>query len=260
MNNYSGQTLTVNDLDQDERGSSFDSCLFQETPEGNIIENVNFSLCEFAGCTWSTDVNKCNFRGSEGDSLPSLMKIEFDAAPPIGKIVEDSYGFLIAGDGSTTSFDVMRTDPEAVESALNDAGFDSDGFTITDGNVGPECGYGPASMSRDDFTSKTYLELTTDATDDAVPVDGVPDISADGVASCTIYIKKKSALGNYLTGSSHDDTIDLDTTRGKLSALRVDLVNGEAEITLTSVPETCIATVSAVSGEMSAEIEIQFAP
>ena len=107
------------------------------------------------------------------------------------------------------------------------------------------------------------LELTTDATDTADPIDGIPDIEANGISTCTITIKKVNGLGEYMTDAADDDTIDLKCTRGNLSALRVDLVNGEASVTLTSTTETCVSGIYAESQEEAvneAKIQIQFAP
>lgn len=120
----------------------------------------------------------------------------------------------------------------------------------------------PGSVALIDKPAPNYLELTTDATDTADPINGIPDIPGDGVSTCLIKIQKKSgASGNDLTGGSHTDTVDLETDRGKLSDLRVNLVNGYAEVTLTSVPETCATFVSAVAEGLGVgEIQIQFAP
>jgi hypothetical protein len=58
-----------------------------------------------------------------------------------------------------------------------------------------------------------------------------------------------------------NDTVDLECTRGKLSALRIDLVNGEGSVTLTSIAETCVSEVKAIAQGMDpVSIQIQFAP
>ena len=60
-----------------------------------------------------------------------------------------------------------------------------------------------------------------------------------------------------------DDTtvVIFKNTRGNLSVLQVTMVDGAASADLTSVSETCIATVTAeIDGEVPLTIDIQFAP
>jgi len=125
------------------------------------------------------------------------------------------------------------------------------------------CNLKTSEITRDEFIANLpkVLELSTDATDTADPINGIPDIPADGTSTCTIFIKKKDLFGNYLTSSEDNDTIYLTNTRGKLSSLKVNLVNGQAQVTLQSIPETCVSIVEA-KGEnlISARIQIQFAP
>jgi len=105
------------------------------------------------------------------------------------------------------------------------------------------------------------LELTTDATDSHQPYDGIPDIPGDGTSSCNIFIKKKDSEGAYLTGAEDNDTVEISCSRGKLSAIQVELVNGEAQVSLTSVAETCVSQIRATADVLSeGNIEIQFAP
>lgn len=84
-----------------------------------------------------------------------------------------------------------------------------------------------------------YYELTTDALDS--DGDGLADIPADGVSSATLTIRKKNADGTDNTTDT--DSVRLTTDRGKLSAETVSLVGGTASVTLTSVPETVVATI-----------------
>lgn len=103
------------------------------------------------------------------------------------------------------------------------------------------------------------FEITTDATDTHSPYEGVPDIDADGTDYCTITITQKDYKGDIL---SEDKTVYVECSRGKLSALSVDLVNGVGTVTLTSVSETCISVVEVrdeLGGEVFGFIEIQFA-
>lgn len=109
---------------------------------------------------------------------------------------------------------------------------------------------------------KDYFVLSTDATDNGPP-DGYPDIPADGVSSCRIMIQKKNGeTGLDMTAPEDNDLMELRTQRGRLSAWQVNLVNGYAEVTLTSSTETVITevTVYDVAGQLGKRaIQIQFA-
>jgi hypothetical protein len=109
---------------------------------------------------------------------------------------------------------------------------------------------------------KDYFVLSTDATDNGPP-DGYPDIPADGVSTCKIGIQKKNGeTGLDMTSPQDNDLMELRTQRGRLSAWQVNLVNGYAEVTLTSSMETVITevTVYDVAGQLGKQaIYIQFA-
>lgn len=109
---------------------------------------------------------------------------------------------------------------------------------------------------------KDYFVLSTDATDDNPP-DGYPDIPADGVSTCKIRIQKKNGeTGLDMTAPEDNDLMELRTQRGRLSAWQVNLVNGYAEVTLTSSTETVITevTVYDVARQLGQQvIKIQFA-
>jgi hypothetical protein len=109
---------------------------------------------------------------------------------------------------------------------------------------------------------KDYLRVSTDATDDNPP-DGYPDIPADGVSSCRIMIQKVNGrTGADMIGPEDDEPIQVLTRSGRLSAVQTDLVNGYAEVTLTSSTDTVIAPVRAYDpGGVLAEgmVEVQFA-
>jgi hypothetical protein len=109
---------------------------------------------------------------------------------------------------------------------------------------------------------KDYFVLSTDATDNGPP-DGYPDIPADGVSSCRIMIQKKNGeTGLDVTAPEDNDLMELRTQRGRLSAWQVNLVNGYAEVTLTSSTETVITevTVYDVAGQLGKQaVHIQFA-
>lgn len=115
-------------------------------------------------------------------------------------------------------------------------------------------------INREAKTSN-YYKITTDATDDSKPADGVPDIPKDDSSPATIKIQKYSASDNELTGDTHDETVYLKTDRGILDNLSIDLANGYGETALHANGETVIANVEVyhpkyeVSGD---EIKIQF--
>jgi len=262
MNSYLDQTLTLNDLSDDERGSTFTNCTF----EGDQIKDVNFSYAAFNECVFNTTFKDCNMFGIEGDSLPNLAKVLFGFAPDNGHMIrDDKMNSIGRGDGSTTEFHFQRIDVSGMGITIGNVPIESNTFEATDGIL-DRCGVKEwSSGKRDEWLQECELELTTDAEDTYDPYDGIPDIPADGVSSCTITVKKKDRLGNYKTSESDNDQIDIRATKGALSTLRTNLVNGEAAITLTSLIETCVSVVdvwgSAEGSPLSRKtIQIQFAP
>lgn len=109
---------------------------------------------------------------------------------------------------------------------------------------------------------KDFLRVTTDATDDNPP-DGYPDILADGIATCRIMIQKVSGqTGADLAGPQDGELIQITTQAGKLSAVQVNLLNGYAEVILTSSTDTVITLVRVFDPTDVLEegtIQIQFA-
>ncbi|GAB4150507.1 MAG: hypothetical protein Fur0037_19070 [Planctomycetota bacterium] len=109
---------------------------------------------------------------------------------------------------------------------------------------------------------KDFLRVTTDATDDNPP-DGYPDISADGISTCRIMIQKVNGqTGADMAGAGDNDLIQIMTQAGKLSAVQVNLVNGYAEVVLTSATDTVITLVRAFDpGGVLEEgsVQVQFA-
>lgn len=109
---------------------------------------------------------------------------------------------------------------------------------------------------------KDFLRVTTDATDDNPP-DGYPDIPADGVSTCRIMIQKVNGqTGADMVGAADNEMIQIMTQAGMLSAVQVNLVNGYAEVVLTSVTETVITLVRVFDPNGALEegaIQIQFA-
>ena len=109
---------------------------------------------------------------------------------------------------------------------------------------------------------KDFLRVTTDATDDNPP-DGYPDILADGISTCRIMIQKVNGqTGADMAGAGDNELIQITTQAGKLSAVQVNLVNGYAEVVLTSSTDTVITLVRVLdpSGVLEeGSIQIQFA-
>jgi hypothetical protein len=108
---------------------------------------------------------------------------------------------------------------------------------------------------------KNYLRVSTNATDDNPP-DGYPDIQADGLSSCRIMIQKANGLtGADMVEPEDNETIRLSTQSGRLSAVQMDLVNGYAEVTLTSSTDTVIVPIRAhdsVGVLAEGMVEVQF--
>jgi len=109
---------------------------------------------------------------------------------------------------------------------------------------------------------KDFLRITTDATDDNPP-DGYPDIPADGIFTCRIMIQKVNGqTGEDMTTPEDNELIQVSTQAGRLSTVQLNLVNGYAEVTLTSSTDTVITTVRAfdLSGQLDeGTIQVQFA-
>jgi len=109
---------------------------------------------------------------------------------------------------------------------------------------------------------KPILILTTDARDTVQPYDGYPDIPANGVSEATIYIQKSFLGGDPCAKDSDNEELIIETSRGKLSNLKVKLKKGKASFKVKSVPETVLATITVFdpSGTIDpAKIVIQFA-
>ena len=118
---------------------------------------------------------------------------------------------------------------------------------------------------REDFVEPetgVELSLTSDATDTS-PIDGIPEIPADGQSTTNIAVQKKSvATGRPLTGASHNNLLNIRTTAGTLSERQVTLEKGQATFILRSSTETVVAEVRVWAREIPqpATIGIEFAP
>jgi hypothetical protein len=120
---------------------------------------------------------------------------------------------------------------------------------------------------RDDWVEPeqdVVLELGTDAA--AVsPIDGIPEIPADGKTAVKIMVQKVSTKsGQRLTGARHNNQLNIRATAGALSARQVNLNKGQASFSLHSSTETVVAEVRvwAAEGEIPqpAILRIEFAP
>jgi hypothetical protein len=107
-----------------------------------------------------------------------------------------------------------------------------------------------------------FLKLSVDAPV-VSPIDGIPEIPADGKAEVTITVQKMSTKSDQqLTGTRHNNRLNIRTTAGTLSARQVNLNKGQASLTLRSSAETVVAEVRVWAEEIAqpAPIRIEFAP
>ena len=172
-----------------------------------------------------------------------------EAGPDYGPLVAQGIDYtpLVVAD-VFTDYDItpaeVHCDPARYELVTDAGGFVRDVTRLS--NVPPP---------------KDFLRVTTDATDDNPP-DGYPDIPADGVSTCRIMIQKVNGQnGADLVGAGDNDLIQIMTQAGKLSAVQVNLVNGYAEVVLTSATDTVITLVRVFdpSGVLEeGAIQIQF--
>lgn len=266
MNEYNSVELTIDDLSKSERGSSFTNCIFKDNAEGKGIEGVDLAYTLFNGCTFNTTFKNCMMGGCEGDPLPGITTVVFDTPPGEGVRVKDETGHMLGkGDGSERIFKDQRVNIEGIKIYLDCVELDPSKYEVSGGIIESCNVSGWNSGARAAWLQECSLELTTDAEDTYQPYDGIPDIPADGTSSCSIFIKKVDREGNYHTDESDNDQVDIRCSRGSINALRVNLVNGEASVTLTSVTETCISNVEAWGSEYGSKlgkqtIDIQFAP
>jgi hypothetical protein len=139
---------------------------------------------------------------------------------------------------------------------------DFEGRSLAAFRVNPERG---TVEPRADFAAAeadVELALTSDAAARS-PIDGIPEIAADGNSSTTITIQKRSTrTGDHLRGAGHRNRVSIRTTAGTLSARQVSLERGEATFTLRSSAETVVAEVRvwAEGIPRPATISVEFAP
>lgn len=173
-----------------------------------------------------------------------------EAGPDYGPLVAQGIDYtpLVVAD-VFTDYDItpaeVHCDPARYELVTDASGFVRDVTRLS--NVPPP---------------KNFLRVTTDATDDNPP-DGYPDIPADGVSTCRIMIQKVNGqTGTDMAGVGDNELVQIMTQAGKLSAVQVNLVNGYAEVVLTSATDTVITLVRAFDpGGVLEEgsIQVQFA-
>lgn len=112
-----------------------------------------------------------------------------------------------------------------------------------------------------------HLALTCDAPD-VHPVDGIPEIAADGKAFTLITVLKLDVGRKPVSGKEHDDQLYLRTTHGTLQnatgkeeVSRIKLKNGKAELRLRSEAARRVATVRVFNADKElrdATIQIEF--
>jgi len=115
--------------------------------------------------------------------------------------------------------------------------------------------------------SQSYILLSSDAPD-VHPVDGIPEIKADGVSFTTITVRKIDGRGGPLQGRSDTDQLYLRTDYGTLFSAdgkeeinSIKLKKGQASFRLVSEKARRVATVqvfNADAGLADRTIRIEF--
>ena len=115
--------------------------------------------------------------------------------------------------------------------------------------------------------SQTFLMLTSDAPD-VHPVDGIPEIKADGESFTTIAVKKVDQAGQPVEGKDDNDQLylrtdygTLFTADGKKEINSIKLTKGRASFRLVSEKARRVATVqvfNADAGLLDRTIRIEF--
>jgi hypothetical protein len=121
------------------------------------------------------------------------------------------------------------------------------------------------SVAAFDAAGAALLQLTADAPD-AHPVDGVPEIAADGASFTTITVQKLASDGAPLRRRSDTDEVFVRTTGGALRDGRgrplrsVRLKGGRATFRLVSEPVGRLVTVEAVAQPplVGASLRVEF--
>lgn len=115
--------------------------------------------------------------------------------------------------------------------------------------------------------SQSFLTLTSDAKD-VHPVDGIPEIAADGESFTTITARKTDGQGKALQGKDDNDHLYLRTDYGTLFSAdgkkeinSLTLTKGQATFRLVSQKARRVATVqlfNADAGLLDRTIRIEF--
>jgi hypothetical protein len=113
----------------------------------------------------------------------------------------------------------------------------------------------------------TFLQVSSDS-GDLHPVDGIPEIKADGESFTTISVRKLDAQGEPQKARADNNELCLRTTAGTLMSAdgrevvnRIKLKQGEAAFRLVSEPARRVAMVSVFNADPdldNASIAIEF--
>jgi hypothetical protein len=106
------------------------------------------------------------------------------------------------------------------------------------------------------------LELTVTAVGRS-PIDGTPELPADGTSEATITVQKRALDSDRaLSGAAHDNLLTIRTTAGTLSERQIPLRRGRAEFKLRSSSETVVAEVRVSADRIAQDVSarIEFAP
>lgn len=108
---------------------------------------------------------------------------------------------------------------------------------------------------------KNVIELTTTAIDTVQPFDGIPDVPADGTTPAVINVVVKNPDTGEIDTTAND-ILYVETTRGKLSTVNVQLVNGQGSFEIRC-SETVVAEIRVWHPQnkyREGRIKIQFRP
>jgi len=115
--------------------------------------------------------------------------------------------------------------------------------------------------------TQSFLMLSCDASD-VHPVDGIPEISADGQSFTTITVQKVDSRGELLQGKNDNDQLYLRSDYGALFSadgkekiISIKLKKGQAAFRLVSETANRVATVQVFNGDAGLQdcyIRIEF--
>jgi hypothetical protein len=184
--------------------------------------------------------------------LTAINDPDFDKESAVGEIVKG----LLNG-GTAEKYDAVQVkDPDQ---ALAFLGRPFDHIVIG------ESGKGKAQASIE--TPKVFHLLIQSDAPDVHPVDGIPEIKADGTSFTTITVQKVDDRGEPQKSRTDNDELHLRTTAGTLQSAEgkditaVKLKQGQAAFRLQSEKARRVATVSLFNADANVQdgaIRVEF--